>query len=149
MICVDFFDKGELKSVTCYKDIITDILDGMNYNFNIPKFEEFSNFGYIFPEIFKDPDLYLVKNDNDKLLRQLKEKGKYLFFCTNSNHSYSNFILEKAFGKDYYQYFDLCFYKCSKPKFFQESYIEESKCFFLDQTGFNCSEFNNDIMKKY
>ena len=64
--------------------------------------------------------------------------------ATNSNYSYSNFILEKIIGKDYDKYFDLCFFKSSKPGFFQES-KNNQKFYFLNQEAFSCTEFNNEI----
>ena len=53
LICVDLFDKGELTVIKEYEDIIKHILDGMNYNYSIKSFEDFSTFGYYFPEIYK------------------------------------------------------------------------------------------------
>ena len=146
MICVDLFDKNELKGAgaNSYRDIITHIIEGMNYSFGIKPFEDFSNFGYIFPEIKKHPELYLQKNNIEELLIKLKKKQKKLFFATNSNYSYSNFILEKIIGSDYDKYFDLCFYKSSKPSFFEEGKITNSKCFFLDETFFSCEYINEE-----
>ena len=148
MICVDLFDNGELKIINNYKDIIIHIIEGMNYCFYIKAFEDSSNFGYIFPEIFKNPEIYLDSNNSEKLLIKLKEKGKYLFFATNSNYSYSNFILEKTIGKNYDKYFDLCFFKSSKPNFFQKSKELDLKCFFLDKSEFSCNELSDEIYNK-
>lgn len=145
MLCVDLFDKNELKNINCYKDIIIHMMEGMNYSFSIKPFEDFSTFGYIFPEIHKHHDFYLVKNNIKELLIQLKQKRKYLFFATNSNYSYSNFILEKEIGNDYDKYFDLCFYKSSKPGFFQKENIVNSKCYFLDESEFSCTELTDEI----
>ena len=151
MICVDILDKGKLKSINDYKDIILHICEAMNYNFGVKAFEDFSNFGYYFPEIFKNPELYLSKNNYGKLLSKLREKGKKLFFATNSNYSYSNFILEKTIGKDYDKYFDLCFYKSGKPFFFQEPNERneiEAKCFFVDETEFSYIDLTDEIYQK-
>ena len=148
MICVDLFDEGELKIINNYKDIIIHIIEAMNYSFYIKAFEDFSNFGYIFPEIFKNPEIYLDNNNSKKLLIKLKEKGKNLFFATNSNYSYSNFILEKTIGKNYDKYFDLCFFKSSKPGFFTEPKEAESKCFFLEESELSCKELNDEIYNK-
>jgi HAD superfamily 5'-nucleotidase-like hydrolase len=145
MICVDLFDKGELKNINSYKDIIIHMMEGMNYSFRIKPFEDSSTFGHIFPEIHKHPELYLVNNGVEEILIKLKEKQKKLFFATNSNYCYSNFILEKVIGKNYDKYFDLCFYKSSKPSFFQEQNIANAKCFFLDQSEFSCSELTDNI----
>ena len=146
-ICVDFFDNGQLKVINCYKDIITHISEAINYNFWIKNFEKFYSFGYIFPEIYKHPELYLDKNNFEQLLIKLKEKGKKLFIATNSNYSYSNFALEKTLGKNYDKYFDLCFFKCSKPSFFIET-CDKIKCFFLDETEFYDKELNDEIYQK-
>ena len=45
LVCVDLFDKGELKAIKEYEDIIKHILEGMNYNYNIKSFDDFSTFG--------------------------------------------------------------------------------------------------------
>ena len=148
MICVDLLDKGYLKNISNYKNIILHIFEGMNYSFHIKPFDDFSNFGYFFPEINKLPELYLLKNNCEQLLIKLKEKGKKLFFATNSNYSYSNFILEKTIGQNYDKYFDLCIYKSSKPDFFQNPNKVGAKCYFLDKSEFCCNEFNDEIYKK-
>ena len=150
MICVDLFDAGDLKNINInnYKNIILHIFEGINYNFHVGMFENFSNFGYIFPQINKFPELYLSNNNCEKLLIKLKEKGKKLFLATNSNYSYSNFILGKTIGKDYDKYFDICIYKSSKPDFFKNPNEKGTKCYFLDQSEFNCNELNDDIYHK-
>ena len=89
-----------------------------------------------------------MKNNCEQLLIKLKEKGKKLFFATNSNYSYSNFILEKTIGQNYDKYFDLCIYKSSKPDFFQNPNKVGAKCYFLDKSEFCCNEFNDEIYKK-
>ena len=148
MICVDLFDNGELKIINNYKDIIIHIMEAVNFSFYIKMFADSSNFGYIFPEIHKYPNLYLVNNNCEQLLIKLREKGKKLFLVTNSNHSYSNFILESILGKNYDQYFDLCFFKSSKPSFFQDPNNTNAKCFFLDKTEFSCAELNDEVYLK-
>ena len=95
--CLDLFDKGELK-IKEYEDIITHICDAMNYNYAIKSFEDFSAFGYYFPEIYNHPELYLYKYNCCELLDKLRKKGKKIFFATNSNYSYSHYILEKTIG---------------------------------------------------
>lgn len=149
MICVDLFDAGNLKNanINNYKNIIQHIFEGINYNFHVGIFENFSNFGYIFPQISQFPELYLSNNNCEKLLIKLKEKGKKLFFATNSNYSYSNFILGKTIGEDYDKYFDLCIYKSSKPDFFKPN-KEGKKCYFLDKSEFNCNELNDEMYHK-
>ena len=84
LVCVDLFDKGELK-IKEYEDIIKHLLDGMNFNYAIKSFEDFSNFGYYFPEIYNNPELYLYKYNCEELLDKLRKKGKKIFFATNSN----------------------------------------------------------------
>ena len=149
MICIELFDKGNLKEViNCYKDIIIHINEAINFNFAVQNFEDFSKSGYFFPEVYNHPELYLDTTHNfEKLLIILKEKGKRLFFATNSNYSYSNFTLEKTLGKNYDKYFDLCFYKSCKPRFFRST-PEKIKCFFLDQTEFYDKELNDEIYQK-
>jgi HAD superfamily 5'-nucleotidase-like hydrolase len=149
MVCVDLFDKGELKTIKIYEDIITHIIDAMNYNYAIKSFEDFSKFGYYFPEIYNHPELYLYQYNCENLLDYLRKKGKKLFFATNSNYSYSHYILEKTMGENYHNYFDLCFYKSCKPGFFQDPKKSNSKCFFHhDQKEFSCTELNDEIYKK-
>ena len=150
MICVDLFDAGKLKTIniTNYLYIIKHIFEGINYNFHVGMFEDFSNLGYIFPQINKFPELYLSNNNYQTLLINLKEKGKKLFFATNSNYSYSNFILGKTLGSDYDKYFDLCIYKSSKPGFFKSQNKEGAKCYFLDKSEFNCNELNDEVYHK-
>ena len=150
LICVDLFDKGELKVIKEYEDIIKHLLDGMNYNYNIKSFEDFSTFGYYFPEIYKHPELYLYTKYNcEALLDKLRKKGKKLFFATNSNYSYSHYILEKVLGDNYHDYFDLCFYKSCKPGFFQDPKESNPKCFFYnDQQEISCTEMDDDTYKK-
>ena len=150
LICVDLFDKGELIAIKEYEDIIKHLLDGMNYNYNIKSFEDFSTFGYYFPEIYKHPELYLYTKYNcEALLDKLRKKGKKLFFATNSNYSYSHYILEKVLGDNYHDYFDLCFYKSCKPGFFQDPKESNPKCFFYnDQQEISCTEMNDDTYKK-
>lgn len=149
LVCVDLFDKGELNSIKEYEDIIKHIIDGMNFNYNIKSFEDFSTFGYYFPEIYKHPELYLYKYNCEELLDKLRKKGKNLFFATNSNYSYSHYILEHVLGEKYHDYFDLCFYKSCKPGFFLDPKQANPKCFFYnDQTEISCTEMNDDIYKK-
>ena len=150
LVSVELFDKGELKAIKEYEDIIKDILDGMNYNYNIKSFDDFSTFGYYFPEIYKHPELYLYTKYNcEELLDKLRKKGKKIFFATNSNYSYSHYILEKVLGENYHNYFDLCFYKSCKPGFFQDPNDSKSKCYFYnDQTEISCTEMTDDIYKK-
>ena len=150
LVCVDLFDKGELTIIKEYEDIIKHILDGMNYNYCIKSFEDFSTFGYYFPEIYKHPELYLYTKYNcEELLDKLRKKGKKIFFATNSNYSYSHYILEKVMGNNYHNYFDLCFYKSCKPGFFQDPKESNSKCYFYnDQSEISCTEMTDDIYKK-
>ena len=150
LVCVDLFDKGELTIIKEYEDIIKHILDGMNYNYCIKSFEDFSTFGYYFPEIYKHPELYLYTKYNcEELLDKLRKKGKKIFFATNSNYSYSHYILEKVMGNNYHNYFDLCSYKSCKPGFFQDPKESNSKCYFYnDQSEISCTEMTDDIYKK-
>jgi HAD superfamily 5'-nucleotidase-like hydrolase len=150
LVCVDLFDKGELKAIKEYEDIIKHILEGMNYNYNIKSFDDFSTFGYYFPEIYKHPELYLYTKYNcEELLDKLRKKGKKLFFATNSNYSYSHYILEKVLGENYHNYFDLCFYKSCKPGFFQDPTKSNPKCYFYnDQSEISCTEMSDEIFKK-
>ena len=150
LICVDLFDKSELNIIKDYEDIIKNIGDGMNYNYKINSFEDFSTFGYYFPEIYKHPELYLYTKYNcEALLDKLRKKGKKLFFATNSNYSYSHYILEKVLGENYHDYFDLCFYKSCKPGFFQDPKESNPKCYFYnDQQEISCTEMSDDTYKK-
>jgi HAD superfamily 5'-nucleotidase-like hydrolase len=150
LICVDLFDKGELNIIKDYEDIIKNIGDGMNFNYKINSFEDFSTFGYYFPEIYKHPELYLYTKYNcEALLDKLRKKGKKLFFATNSNYSYSHYILEKVLGENYHDYFDLCFYKSCKPGFFQDPKESNPKCYFYnDQQEISCTEMSDDTYKK-
>ena len=150
LICVDLFDKGELNIIKDYEDIIKNIGDGMNFNYKINSFEDFSTFGYYFPEIYKHPELYLYTKYNcEALLDKLRKKGKKLFFATNSNYSYSHYILEKVLGENYHDYFDLCFYKSCKPGFFQDPNESNPKCYFYnDQQEISCTEMSDDTYKK-
>ena len=150
LICVDLFDKGELNIFKDYEDIIKNIGDGMNFNYKINSFEDFSTFGYYFPEIYKHPELYLYTKYNcEALLDKLRKKGKKLFFATNSNYSYSHYILEKVLGENYHDYFDLCFYKSCKPGFFQDPKESNPKCYFYnDQQEISCTEMSDDTYKK-
>ena len=150
LICVDLFDKSELNIIKDYEDIIKNIGDGMNFNYKINSFEDFSTFGYYFPEIYKHPELYLYTKYNcEALLDKLRKKGKKLFFATNSNYSYSHYILEKVLGENYHDYFDLCFYKSCKPGFFQDPKEINPKCYFYnDQQEISCTEMSDDTYKK-
>ena len=150
LVCVDLFDKGELKAIKEYEDIIKHILEGMNYNYNIKSFDDFSTFGYYFPEIYKHPELYLYTKYNcEELLDKLRKKGKKLFFATNSNYSYSHYILEKVLGENYHNYFDLCFYKSCKPGFFIDPKESKPKCYFYkDQTELSCTELSDETYSK-
>ena len=148
LVCVDLFDKGELK-IKEYEDIIKHLLDAMNYNYAIKSFEDFSKFGYYFPEIYNHPELYLYKYNCEELLDKLRKKGKKIFFATNSNYSYSHYILEKTMGENYHNYFDLCFYKSCKPGFFQDPKKNNSKCYFFhEKEEFSCIELGDEIYKK-
>ena len=149
LICVDLFDKSELNIIKDYEDIIKNIGDGMNFNYKINSFEDFSTFGYYFPEIYKHPELYLYTKYNcEALLDKLRKKGKKLFFATNSNYSYSHYILEKVLGENYHDYFDLCFYKSCKPGFFQDPKESNPKCYFYnDQQEISCTEMSDDTYK--
>lgn len=149
LVCVDLYDKGELKVINQYKDILTDINDAMTFNYAIKSFEDFSTFGYYFPEIYNHPELYLYKYNCEDLLDKLRKKGKKIFFATNSNYSYSHYILGKTMGDNYHNYFDLCFYKSCKPGFFQDPKKANSKCcFFHEKKEFSCTELDDEIYKK-
>ena len=149
LVCVDLYDKGELKAIQKYEDIITHLSDAMTYNYAVKSFEDFSTFGYYCPEIYNHPELYLYKYNCESLLDKLRKKGKKIFFATNSNYSYSHYILEKTMGDNYHNYFDLCFYKCGKPVFFQDPKKSGSKCFFFhDQKEVSCTELNDETYKK-
>lgn len=150
LLCVDLFDKGELKVVKEYNDIIKHILEGIDFNYRIKSFEDFSTFGYYFPEIYKNPELYLYSKYNcDTLLEKLRQKGKKIFFATNSNYSYSHYILEKVMGENYHNYFDLCFYKSCKPGFFIDPKESKPKCYFYkDQTELSCTELSDETYSK-
>lgn len=134
LLCVDLFDKGQLKktNVKNYGDIMENIRNAVIFNFFVKDFEDFSTVGYYFPGIFKHPELYIYKYNAENILDLLRKKGKRLFFATNSNFSYANYLLSKAMGKDYQNHFDLCFYKSCKPGFFQDPVEAGSKCFFYD-----------------
>ena len=148
LVCVDLFDKGELK-IKEYEYILKHINDAMNYNYAIKSFDDFSKFGYYFPEIYNHPELYLYKYNCEDLLDKLRKKGKKIFFATNSNYSYSNYILEKTMGKNYDNYFDLCFYKSCKPGFFQDPKKNNSKCyFFQDKEEFSFINLDDETYKK-
>ena len=148
LVCVDLFDKGEL-IIKEYEYILKHINDAMNYNYAIKSFDDFSKFGYYFPEIYNHPELYLYKYNCEDLLDKLRKKGKKIFFATNSNYSYSNYILEKTMGKNYDNYFDLCFYKSCKPGFFQDPKKNNSKCyFFQDKEEFSFINLDDETYKK-
>ena len=148
LVCVDLFDKGEL-IIKEYEYILKHINDAMNYNYAIKSFDDFSKFGYYFPEIYNHPELYLYKYNCEDLLDKLRKKGKKIFFATNSNYSYSNYILEKTMGKNYDNYFDLCFYKSCKPGFFQDPKKNISKCyFFQDKEEFSFINLDDETYKK-
>ena len=148
LVCVDLFDKGEL-IIKEYEYILKHINDAMNYNYAIKSFDDFSKFGYYFPEIYKHPELYLYKYNCEDLLDKLRKKGKKIFFATNSNYSYSNYILEKTMGKNYDNYFELCFYKSCKPGFFQDPKKNNSKCyFFQDKEEFSFINLDDETYKK-
>ena len=149
LICVDLYDKGELKVIKEYEDIIIDINDAMNFNYAIKSFEDFSTFGYYFPEIYNHPELYLYKYNCENLLDYLRKKGKKIFFATNSNYSYSHYILEKTMGENYHNYFDLCFYKSGKPGFFQDPKKSLPKCYYLeDKKELSCTHLDDATYKK-
>ena len=149
LVCVDLYDKGELKVIKKYEDIITHLSDGMTFNYGIKSFEDFSTFGYYFPEIYNHPELYLYKYNCEDLLDKLRKKGKKIFFATNSNYSYSHYILGKTMGDNYHNYFDLCFYKSCKPGFFQDPKKSNSKCFFFhDKKELSCTDLDDETYKK-
>ena len=144
LVCVDLFDNGQLK-IKEYEDIIKHLLDAMNYNYAIKSFEDFSKFGYYFPEIYNHPELYLYKYNCEELLDKLRKKGKKIFFATNSNYSYSHYILGKTMGENYHNYFDLCFYKSCKPGFFQDPKKSNSKCYFFhEKEELSCTELDDE-----
>ena len=148
LVCVDLFDNGQLK-IKEYEDIIKHLLDAMNYNYAIKSFEDFSKFGYYFPEIYNHPELYLYKYNCEELLDKLRKKGKKIFFATNSNYSYSHYILGKTMGENYHNYFDLCFYKSCKPGFFQDPKKSNSKCYFFhEKEELSCTELDDETYKK-
>lgn len=138
LLCVDLFDKGILKlcnnKINKYEDIVNDILDAKKFNFGLDDFQDFKNVGFYYPEIYKHPKKYLYKYKPNTLLDLLKQKGKKLFFATNSGYSYGKFVLEYTIGKNFTDYFDLCFFKSSKPLFFNYT---NNRTIFEDKTEIN------------
>ena len=93
LICVHYFDQGILKNITSYNQIRDDLFESLVFSFKLKdEFSDFSNSGYYFPEIAKNPEKYLYKYSARNLLEQIRKKGIKIFFATNSYMTYAEFI---------------------------------------------------------
>ena len=52
-----------------------------------------------------------------KTLQILKEKGKMIFFLTNSSVEYTELVMKQALGQNWKNYFDFQVANCFKPLF--------------------------------
>ena len=150
LVCVHYFDEGLIKCISCYKDIKDHLFESLFFNFKLKdEFADFHTSGYYFPEIAKHPELYFYKYSARELLKQLRKKGKKLFFATNSYKTYAEFVLKHTVGEDYKEYFDLGVWFSKKPMFFEAKPSNpELRCYFEDKTKIPIEEMNDEIYNK-
>lgn len=147
LFSVELFDLNFLPGKGSYKSIFEDIFEGLgfNYKLNEQSSDSFQLAGYYYPEMFANTKVYLNKevNSNQKLrvrntLENLKNKGKKLFFATNSFYYYADIIMRNSLGEDYNNLFDLSFYFAKKPAFFKAEndnhfmFINDKRKYYLD-----------------
>lgn len=150
LICVHYFDQGILKNITSYNQIRDDLFESLVFSFKLKdEFSDFSNSGYYFPEIAKNPEKYLYKYSARNLLEQIRKKGIKIFFATNSYMTYAEFILKNTVGEDFKQFFDLGIWLSKKPFFFDPD-IEKNgtKCYFSDTTKIPIEILDEETYKR-
>lgn len=75
-------------------------------------------------EVRKNPERYVIQDENTvQLLQRFREFGKKLFLITNSDFSYTNFVMEYSFGpylkkQKWYDLFESVITLAAKPHFF-------------------------------
>ena len=111
------------KVTKTYRDVLSDISGcimrcyyHMDKDWSVLKA---STYGSFFPEVFKNPNKYIERQDDlIKILTKLREQGKWLFIGTNSHFEFMELILTSTIGENWRQYFDAVFCFCRKPLFF-------------------------------
>lgn len=148
LLCVQLFDEKKTPAeVNSYKIIQEHIFESIFFNFSLNDTHANCNeSGYFYKTLFDDAKKYFFTDYNAKhMLTKLREKGKKIFFATNSYWTYADFVLKNTIGNDYMDYFDLGFYYSKKPGFFSED-LNESKCMFYDKTPVYA--ITNDIYER-
>ena len=138
------------KNITSYNQIRDDLFESLVFSFKLKdEFSDFSNSGYYFPEIAKNPEKYLYKYSARNLLEQIRKKGIKIFFATNSYMTYAEFILKNTVGEDFKQFFDLGIWLSKKPFFFDPD-IEKNgtKCDFSDTTKIPIEILDEETYKR-
>ena len=95
-----------------------DITDALTANFHPDNFKR--NTGFYFPEMKKNPSLYLHKA-SVKLLNKLKEirsSGTLLIVVTASHIDYTELMMRYCYGPEWRSFFDLICCRARKPGFF-------------------------------
>mmetsp|Transcript_13566 Transcript_13566/g.38559 ORF Transcript_13566/g.38559 Transcript_13566/m.38559 type:complete len:470 (+) Transcript_13566:187-1596(+) len=107
------------------------LYDGKLYDFLGPLFAAFRscysprNFrnrsGYFFQAIEDHPERYLYE---DKVVRawlvRLRKAGKKVFFMSNSDFDFVDFVMSYIYGEDWTELFHICIAKACKPSFFTQ-----------------------------
>ena len=105
-----------------------------------------ADYGYFFPEIWKDPGKYIQKRDDFKeMLVKLREMGKKIFLATNSHAEYTQLIMSASIGEDWMDYFDFINSKWSKPIYFKKEGL--TKDFY--QTDFSKDDLKGKCCTSY
>jgi len=121
---VEFKEKEGVKPEVYLKDVLEDINHALHVkytHFHEDVHHPVANYGYYLKEAVEDLDSMLYKQDKMKgLLQVLRQKGKILFFASNSHFEYINIIMEHSLGKDWKDLFDFIIPNASKPGFFTQ-----------------------------
>ncbi|MGI9622466.1 MAG: HAD-IG family 5'-nucleotidase [Acidimicrobiales bacterium] len=135
---VALFDRGELPSVRSYLDLYRTIDDALN---------ESHMEGALKEEIINSPDAFLEPDPEIvATLRDQRAAGKKLLLITNSDWTYTRFMMAYALdpycpeGVGWRDLFDVVIVSASKPRFFSENdqlhrIVDEDKALMAPHRG--------------
>ncbi|GIY68384.1 5'-nucleotidase domain-containing protein 1 [Caerostris darwini] len=113
---VDILDKQEGKILKEYH-FWDQYIEGIFYIYDRSNFK--NNSGMFFPELVKNPKLYLQPCP-DSALNWLENvsRSKVIFLLTSANHDAAEFVAQQCLGEDWKKYFDIVITFAKKPSFF-------------------------------
>ena len=106
-----------------YYQIMSDIKDSCNFNYNITNVQEFKekNYtGYFYPKLLSEPRHYINKTSPELLekLKILKARGIKIFISSNNYFEVADHLMSEAMGSNWTELFDFLIFRAYKPAFF-------------------------------